>query len=83
MELLKLNSNGNTELSDFKDPFTKEGVSWINISLHKDKSRMFREDCHHKATVYLKNGNTAGEHSIYANDVQELFTKIQIFIDEL
>ena len=47
-----------TDVSEFKDPFTKDSVEWINIELHNCTSPIFRDGYLHEATVYLKNGNT-------------------------
>lgn len=72
----------NKSLSEFVDPFNKDGVDYISIQLCKRKS-MFRDNKLHKATVYLKNGNTSGEQEFYDDDVNNLFIRIQSFINKL
>ena len=62
-------------VSEFKDPFRKDALKTVHIHLH--------EDGEHSATVQTRNGNSIGEQRFYSGDVNDLFQRIDTFVQEL
>lgn len=62
-------------LSEFNDPFKKNCVANVNIFLHNDGQ--------HTATVETKNGDTKGEQRFRSKDVNDLFRRIDNYVNQL
>ena len=76
------NSESNFIPSEFKNPFNKDSIDRVYYEFHRSKS-MFRKDCFHKASIYLKQGNTSGTQEFFDDDPEKLRKKVENFINNL
>ncbi len=81
LQLFAKESDRESFVSTFKDPFKSDKVESVRMNIHKgyfDKSRI-----EFKACVYFENGATKGEHNITADDFNSLVGKVESFIKTL
>jgi len=69
-----------SNLTTFKNPFTKKCVDWIDIEIHKNP---FFGSKPVNATVWFENNNTKGFHKITGDSLLEVVQKIENFIETL
>lgn len=76
-----LGEKTDTGLSILKDPFSKNCVEHIFISVRRGMFK--REEVSYTAKVEFENGNTKGEQKIEAANMDELLARTKEFIDSL
>ena len=69
-------------IDTFKDPFTKDNVDRINITLTNSKS-FFREGFKNSAEIHFENGNTSGRHEVYSDSFPDLMKQVEDFVKSL
>ncbi|MDD4972007.1 MAG: hypothetical protein PHT07_21480 [Paludibacter sp.] len=68
-------------MSTFKNPFSKNKCSCINIIIRNDFFTNYKTT--HTANVDFENGDTKGSHTIKADDFPSLIKAIEAFIESL
>lgn len=81
MNLISENGESNG-LSNFNNPFDKDGVTSVVIEYDR-KPSCFHNDKHGKATIKFKNGDTSGYQYFYSDDFQDLVKQVDTFIKSL
>jgi len=78
-----LDNDGKSKaLTNFNNPFDKDGVVSVTFSIHK-KPSMFRNNKKGEATVYFSKNDTEGKQTIYSDDFQDLVKQVDVFINQL
>jgi len=83
---LTINAETKMELTDFKNPFQKNQISRVSITIY-NRQIYFNESRNptidFDAIVNFKNGNTEGQQKITADNFQNLIEKVNAFIKSL
>lgn len=78
-----LDNDGKSKaLTNFNNPFDKDGVTSVTFHIHKKQS-MFRNNKKGEAIIYFSKNDTEGKQTIYSDDFQDLVKQVDAFINQL
>ena len=78
-----LDNDGKSKaLTNFNNPFDKDGVSYVTFHIHK-KTSIFRNNRKGEAIVYFSKNDTEGKQTFYSDDFQDLVKLVDAFINQL
>lgn len=75
----EINQKQEHRISEFSDPFTKEGIKRISFEMYRYNSGRIS----YEAIISFRSNNTKGEQVIQGNSFEDLQTKAKIFLDSL
>jgi hypothetical protein len=76
------NDGKSRALTNFNNPFDKDGVVSVTFHIHK-KPSFFRNNKKGEATVYFSKNDTEGKQTFYSDDFQDLIKQVDTFINQL